>query len=259
MIQVRNYVEKLIGADDTTFNNILEQLSVQLSQNEPSPFSFFVQASIRNAVKPFVSDSLRDHKFQRLLDFGLTAIASESCKQVSDCLPSEINDIEVHIFPSVDGYGGGCTIAPGKILVCVKVDDLAPVRLQRNIAHEYSHGVRMTRKPQATEHGYGREVPYTVRDYVVFEGLAMMTSEVMYPAPIAPLELSEEAEESWWNTVDLDATGIGGYVEYINEKTYEIGRRIIRAYMQNNGVSISEAHTLNDEVLYWNSVYAKIK
>lgn len=259
MIRVFNYIEELIHVDSDTFAATLDRLSDELSTNQPYPFNFFAQASIRNAVKPFVIDNSRDEKMQQLVNVDLSSVGKACCERVSTLLPSSINDIEVHIFPAIERFGGGCTIAPGKILVCVKVDELAPVRLQRNIAHEYSHSVRMTIKPQATEHGYGEEVPYSVRDYLVFEGLAMLVSDILYPAPIPPIELSDEDEETWWRGANLDAVGVEGYVNHIDQRAYEIGSRIVRTYMQNQGVSIMEAHNLTDHELYWNSGYKKVK
>ncbi|GMA62961.1 DUF2268 domain-containing protein [Alicyclobacillus fastidiosus] len=258
MIKVFNYIAELIHVDDDTLANTLDGLSDELSKNQPYPFNFFVQASIRNAVKPFVSESTRDGRLQRLMNFDLKKVAEESCERVSTLLPSPIEDIEVHIFPAFD-RGGGCTIAPGKVFVSVKIDDLAPVIIQRNFAHEYSHSVRMTQKPQAAEHRYGEEIPYTVRDYLVFEGLAMVCSDILYPAQISPIELSEADEDAWWNEANLDAVGGEAYVNYIGQRAYEIGSRIIRAYMQNQGVSVLEAHYVTDRELYWNSGYNKIR
>ncbi len=254
-----NYIEELIHIDDVTFTATLDRISDDLSKNQPYPFNFFVQASIRNAVKPFATDASRDAKLQHLLNFDLAEVGRTSCERVSTLLPSRINDIQTHIFPAIEKFGGGCTIAPGKILVSVKIDELAPVRLQRNIAHEFSHGVRMTQKPQATEHGYGEVVPYTVRDYLIFEGLAMVLSDTLYPAPIPPYNVSDEDEKTWWNGADLDAVGPNGYIEYIGLKAYEIGSRIVRAYMQKHSMSILEAHYIPDEELFWNSGYKHIK
>ncbi len=258
MIQIFNYIEELINIDNDRFTNTLGRLSEELSKEQPYPFNFFVQASIRNTVKPFVSESARDKRLQRLVDHNLTKIAEESCERVSTLLPSPIKNIEVHIFPAFE-RGGGCTIAPGKIFVSVKIDELAPVRLQRNIAHEYSHSVRMTQKPQAAQHGYGAEVPYSVRDYLVFEGLAMVVSETLYPAPIPPVELSDADENAWWSGAKLDAVGSDGYINHIGERAYEIGSRIVRAYMQNRGMSIVALHYLTDHELYWNSGYEKVR
>lgn len=259
MILVLNHIEELVSIDDGRFNAILDEISHDLSKGHPYPFNFFAQASIRNAARPFVTDIERNGKLEQLLSLNLTEVGKESCERVSSLLSSPINDIEVHIVPAVDGFGGGCVIAPGKILICVKVDELAPVRLQRNIAHEFSHSVRMTQNPQATEHGYGKEIPYTVRDYLVYEGLAMINSEILYPAPIPPFELSELDENTWWNETNLDAVGVEGYVNHVGLRAYEIGSRIVRAYMQNHGVSITEAHYLTNDELYWKSGYRKIR
>ena len=259
MIQIFNYIEKLIHIDDVTFTATLDQISQDLSSNQPYPFNFFVQASIRNSVKPFATDASRDEKLQHLLNFDLAKVGRASCERVSTLLPSPINDIQTHIFPAIEKFGGGCTIAPGKILVSVKIDDLAPARLQRNVAHEFSHGVRMTQKPQATEHGYGEVVPYTVRDYLIFEGLAGVLCATLYPAPIPAYNVSDEEEEAWWNGANLEVVDSDGYIKYISLKAYEIGSRIVRAYMQKHSISIIEAHYVSDKELFWDSGYEHIK
>ena len=258
MIKVFNHIEELINIDNDTFTYTLDRLSEELSKNQPDPFDFFVQASIRNAVKPFVSESSRDERLQQLIELNLTEVAEGSCERVSTLLPSPIEDIEAYIFPAFD-RGGGCTVAPGKIFISVKIDEWAPVRLQRNIAHEYSHSVRMTQKPQATDHGYGEEMPYTVRDYLIFEGLAMVSSDILYPASLPPYELDDKDEDAWWNEANLDAVGSDGYINHIGLIAYEIGSRIVRTYMDNHGISIMQAHYLTDNELYWNSGYKKIR
>ena len=121
------------------------------------------------------------------------------------------------MVPAVDRAGGGCTIAPGKILVALRVDALARTRLARNIAHEYSHGVRMASRPQAAD-GYGEHVPYSVRDHLVFEGLASVLVETLYPAAMEDPEVSAEEELRWGAKADLDAKGTLAYVEHVGPR-----------------------------------------
>ena len=258
MIAVFNHIEELFQLSDDAFFDTLSRLSDQLGGDEPYPFKFFVQASIRNVVQPLLSDASRDERLKMLLGWNLTPVARESAQHVSTVLPAPIDTIEVHIFPAWD-RGGGCTIAPGKVFISVKIDELAPIRLQRNIAHEYSHSVRMTQKPQASEHGYGIAVPYTVRDYLIFEGLAGVTAEVSYPAPLPPPCLAEADEAAWWNAANLDAVGPAAYRDYIGDRASEIGQRIVRAYLQNHGTTVVQAHNLTDHELYWNSGYPCIR
>lgn len=245
--------------DDDTYIAILDRVSSELSNNQPSPFNWFVRAGIRNAAKPFATDSSRNGNLQRLIDFNLTDVGQTCFERVSSLLSAPISDLELHIVPAIDQFGGGCCIAPGKVLVAVKIDEFSPVRLQRNVAHEYSHSVRMTQKPQATEHGYGHEVRYTIRDYLIFEGLAMVLSDTLYPSPIQPHDVSDTEEEAWWNEVNIDAVGVKGYVDYIGLRAYEIGSRIVRAYLGNRDISVLQAHYLTDEELYWRSGYRDIK
>ena len=135
-----------------------------------------------------------------------------------------------------------------------------PWRLKRNIAHEYSHTVRMVQKPQATAHGFGEAIPYSMRDYLVFEGLAIVLSESLYAHPaFPPHEVSEESEAQFWATTDFDAVGMDAYMKYMTKQAYEIAAKIVRNYVAAHNISIIEAHSMSDEELFWNSGYPFIR
>lgn len=257
-VNVHNYISKLMYRDDMGYTNELEYLAEELSAEEPH--QWMIRGSIRNAALPFASDPKRDASFRKLADMDLTRLTLETVDQVTGRLPAPIDDITVHLFPAIDSKGGGCCYAPGKILLCIRCDELAPFRLKRNIAQEYSHTVRLIQKPQATEHGYGPAVPYTMRDYLAFEGLAMVLADSLYPHPaFPPSEVSEESEAAFWNRVDLDAEGMSAYRTYMSKRAYEIASTIVSAYLATHRISIIEAHSRTDEELYWQSGYPHIR
>ncbi|MEF3305690.1 DUF2268 domain-containing putative Zn-dependent protease [Paenibacillus sp. GYB003] len=226
--------------DEATLSKYLDELSEELSANEP--FRWMIQGSIKNAIKPFVKDPNRDQSFQKLIDIDITQMAYDTVNHVIRLLPSPVEDITVHIFPAIESKGGGACFAPGKILLCIRCDELAPWRLKRNIAHEYSHTVRMVQKPQATAHGFGEAIPYSMRDYLVFEGLAIVLSESLYAHPaFPPHEVSEESEAQFWATTDFDAVGMDAYMKYMTKQAYEIAAKIVRNYVAAHNISIIEA------------------
>jgi len=116
------------------------------------------------------------------------------------------------------------------------------------IAHEYSH----------TQRDFGQFQPETVRDYLIFEGLAMVLAETMVPKPIPyPWDdVTADQEADFWETVDLDARGLEAYTRYMRHDTaYETGSRIIRSYLDRHGMSIAEAHRLPTTELYLGGGY----
>lgn len=260
-IKIQNYIPELLKLNDTQFTEEMDNLIEELSVNEP--YKWMIKGCINNATKPFASDSYRDISFQKLVDFDLSKIAVETFEEVIELLPrTPIDEITCYIFPAILGKGGGCNFAPGKILLSIVVDDLAPIRLKRNVAHEYSHTVRSLQKPMETEFGYGEAVPYSMRDYLILEGLAMVLGgEVLYPHPDIPgIDVSAEREQKFWNNTDLDAIGMNNaYIKYMTLTAYEIGSRIVRSYLATNQISIFEAHHLSDRELYWNSGYPFIR
>ena len=235
----------------------LDNLSEELSENQP--FQWMIKGCINNVTKPFVRVSNRDELFQKLIDADLSKVAHETTRRMMDELPTQIDDINVYIFPSIKSGGGAC-FAPGNIISTIPCDELAPLYLKRNIAHEYSHTIRMIQKPQETAHGFGESVPYSMRDYLAFEGLAMVLSESLYPhEALTPYEVSFEDETKFWEATDLDVVGMSAYVKYMTMRAYEISSRIVKSYLHVNKVSIIEAHSKTDEEIYWKSDYPHIR
>jgi len=257
-IIVRNCITDLVHLDDHSFTKYLNDLTEELSANQP--YKWMIRGSINNASKPFASDPHRDKQFQKLLDLDLEKIAYEAFDQVTRLLPPPVDEILCHIVPAIESKGGGACYAPGKILLALRIDDLSPFRLRRNIAHEYSHTIRYIQKPIESDFGFGEAIPYSVRDFLIFEGLASVLPETLYPHIELPVpEVSSESEAAFWEKTKLDATGMDAYIEYMSMKAYEIGSRIVRKYLETHKISIVEAHYLSDEELFWNSGYPFIR
>jgi hypothetical protein len=257
-ITINNYIPELVGLNDIEYTNYLEELIHKLSFNQP--YKWMIKGSINNASKPFVSAPNRDKIFRKLLNYDLSNIATETFEQLNNLLPSTVEDISCHIIPAIESKGGGACYAPGKILLALRIDELSPVRLKRNIAHEYSHTIRTVQKPTESESGFGNAVPYSVRDYLIFEGLANVIPDILYPhQEFKPLEITAEQEINFWDQTNLDAFGMDAYIQYMGIRAYEIGARIIRSYLLTHEISIIEAHYKTDEDLYWNSGYKRIR
>ncbi|WP_199624841.1 DUF2268 domain-containing putative Zn-dependent protease [Paenibacillus alkalitolerans] len=257
-ITVNNYIPDLINLNDFDYTEYLNSLIEELSYDQPH--KWMIKGSIKNASIPFVSIQNRDQLFQRLIEFDLSHIAHETVKKVSALLPCSVGEVNLHIIPAIESKGGGACYSPGNILLAIRIDELSPVRLQRNIAHEYSHTVRLVQKPTETEFGFGEAVQYKVRDYLIFEGLANVFPELLFSHPnIHAPEVTEQQEVDFWNTVDLEAEGIEGYINNIGLRAYEIGSRIIRHYLNKHGTTIEKMHYSTDDELFWNSGYPYIK
>lgn len=255
VITVHNYIPKLMDADDATYIERLTQISRSLSLNRPEPFDMFVTSSIQHAAMALVKDSQRNVLLRQLNQLDLAQIGEDALSRLRELLPTPIAHLQLHILPAMASSAGGVSMAPGHILVCLRSDAWSTERLQRNVAHEYSHGVRQSQKPQLTEFGFGEAVPYTVRDFLVFEGLAMILADTLYPAPISPEPVSLGDEQEWWTKIDLDACGFEAYARYFGVQACEIGARIVRSYIRTHHRTVIAAHDATDHELYWNSCY----
>ena len=255
---IHDYTPELMNLSDEEYDHYLDELSGELSEGEP--FRWMIKGSIRNAVKPFGLNPHRDRLFQELIDHDLNRVVRDSLQNLTTLLPPPMNKFEVHILPAVDAKGGGASYAPGKILLCIQIDEFSPIRARRNTAHEYSHAIRMVQKPQDTKHGYGEAVPYSLRDYLVFEGLASVLPEVLYPHDaFQPVEITEARERDFWKSIDPEAIGMDAYIKYMTRVAYEIGAIIVRSYLKNENKTIIGAHSIDDEELYWKSGYPYIR
>lgn len=76
-------------------------------------------------------------------------------------------------------------------------------RLVRNIAHEYSHTLRMRHWPQEEGHGFGPARRYTIADFLVFEGLAENLVEQFHVHPAFPARtVADDVAQRFWEAVE---------------------------------------------------------
>ncbi|WP_127585624.1 hypothetical protein [Paenibacillus koleovorans] len=60
-----------------------------------------------------------------------------------------------------------------------------------------------------------------MRDYLAFEGLAMVLSETLFPHPdFPPDEVSEESEAQFWVTTDFDTIGMEAYMKFMKPEIH---------------------------------------
>ncbi len=257
---LRHHLLDLADLDDAAFARHVHKLGQELSRGLPSPFDRFVHLSLAHATLPLASVPRRRDWLGDVVARDLGRVGADAFEQDTALLPAPYRDPALHIVPAAPGSGGGLSMAPGVVLALVVPDELAEARLRRNVAHELSHGARQVRKPQLSQYGYGPQVSYTTRDYLMFEGLAEVLADTLYPAPIAPPMVTPEQEAAWWATVDLDAVGFGAYGQYCsNAVSGQIGARIVRAFLSRHGVDVVQAHAIDDEALYHQSGYPHLR
>lgn len=257
-IRIENHILQLVNTNEDAYTQYLDELMKKLSVNQP--FSWMIKGSINNASKAMISYPNRNELLQKLLEYDLTHTAHSAFTEITRQLPSPVEEVVCHILPAIDSKGGGACYAPGQILLMIRADELSPVRLKRNLAHEYSHTLRFVRKPLDVEFGFGDAVPYSIRDFLILEGLASVLAENLFPHPnISTPEVSEEQEADFWEKADLNAVGMDAYIKYMHQRAYEIGSRIVRSYLTTHSTSIIAAHKKSDEELYWESGYSFIR
>ena len=72
------------------------------------------------------------------------------------------------------------------------------------------------------------------------------------------LEKSKKFAEIFWER--LGGKYDARLTEYMgHDAAYETGARIVRAYLDQHGISIAEAHRLPNEELYWRSGYSRLR
>lgn len=261
-IRVHAHYTSLLAPGPMPYNDRLEALLTEHFGGEP--WEWLVRASARHSRQrpdgPPVEPLLR-----RLDALGLDRLAEEALARLATLLPPPTEAVHCHLLPTLGANMGGCSYAPGKMLMVLGDRDALDRRLLRNVAHEYSHTVRMARWPQDERHGFGPVRPYSVRAYLVFEGLADALADHLYPWDRSDERLPPELEPTYWAAVTphLDETGSNAYVAYVAGEMpglppgagYAAGARLVKRFLLRAGMDAVAAQHLPWEEIYFNSGY----
>lgn len=200
---------------------------------------------------------------------NMAELAHAQLARLLAAAPPPTGLVECHLFPCLHpDRRGGFNYAPGKMLIVMPLVDLWATRLIRNITHEYSHTLRMVRWPTDERHGYGPAYPYTVRDFLVFEGLAENLVEQFAADPAFPPPDVPAADETlFWDGFGrhLHLTGTEAYMVFQRAAPglpwrtgYDVGYRVVRSFLERCGLTALEAHRLPYEEIYRASAYPHI-
>lgn len=249
-IRVYNHIPALVGLDNTRFVEQVERLKVRLARS--NPVAILTRRTIGGATSGLETAIDRDVLLRQLLDRNPSRIARKVLVQLTDWLPPRAGRVTCHLVPNGGDRGSGNCFGAERLLVTVPCKGDAAAWMSFVIAHEYSH----------TQRGFRLADSDTVRDFLVFEGLAMVLAETIAPAigNVFRQDATDEQVASFWAEVDLEGRGLDGYMRQMaREGAYEAGARIVRAYLQRHDLSIVDAHYLQSEGLYWGSSYPLLR
>jgi hypothetical protein len=249
-VVLRDCIRAWKDLDDGAFAGEVEHLSEVLCQEQA--LAHLIRFIVNSGAKPLASDPERQSKLATLDREELPGKLRRGFERISSCLPPPLGLIRCHLLPAVGERGSGVCFAPDEIIVCVPVDGDASGWLLPTAIHEYSH----------TQRGFNEHAPVTIRDNLIFEGLAMLLPETIAPWPITWPQPPPEQEARFWETTDLEATSNDeeAHARYMqNEVAYAMGTRIVRSYLDRHRLSIVGAHRLSNEELYWNSGYPGLR
>lgn len=207
----------------------------------------------------------RDDEVQLALDrlavlgeLDVDGVVRSCLEHLCRLIPPSFSQLDCHIYPGIEtAQGGGATFGPGKLLIAVPISEDWAMRVRRNCAHEYSHAVRMAAFPAPWTARPTEVNPLTVRESLIFEGLAETLAQDLYPCPpLEPPPLTEDEAAAYWAfvTPHLDETGTEAYFRYIvAHRTpgvrvragYLAGTSIVRAFLIARGLTSSEAQLLS--------------
>jgi len=260
-IQVLAHYRTLQEAPD--YNGALEALLAEHFGGEP--WERLVRLSARHSfAQP--GRPAPEPLLQRLCASDLDRRAEDALRRLVALLPPPRGPVRCHVLPSLTAAMGGCSYAPGKMLIALADKDVLESRLLRNVAHEYSHSVRLALWPQDAAHGCGPAQPHSVRAYLVMEGLADALADHLYPWDRPDARLPEALEPAYWDAIapHLDETGSAAYVSWVvgempglpSGAGYAAGTRLVRSFLRASGTDAVAAQTLPWERVYWASAYA---
>ena len=250
-ISIHDHIRALVGLDDPAFTRAVDALTDDLCRGQP--LASVIRRRIDRALRPLAEDPDRQIALFKLSRYDVLIIARGTVDDLVALLPPPLGRISCHIIPSAGTRGSGSCFAPDGLLVAAPCDGAVLSWLPFVIAHEYSHTLRY----------FGEHAPDTVRDYLIFEGLAMVLAETLFPPSFVPYPWSEpspEPEAGFWAEVDPNARGDDACANYVSsDLAYTIGARIVRHYLRCHEISIVAAHRLPNGELYWESEYPMMR
>jgi hypothetical protein len=249
-IRVVNHIPSFVGIDDIAFAATEVHLKRRLSR--ANSVAALTRRTIGGALDGLRTAVDRDTLLTRVLDERPAQVAWDVLTQLTAWLPPADGRLVCHLVPNGGDRGSGNCFGADRLLATVPCrGDVAPW-IRFVIAHEYSHTQRGFRLPESE----------TVRDDLIFEGLAMVLAETIEPAIGQQFRDDTSAEEvaDFWAAVDLDAAGLDAYMHQMSRSgAYEAGAAVVRAYLRRHRASILDAHRLSNRELYWESGYPRLK
>jgi Predicted Zn-dependent protease (DUF2268) len=249
-VRVYNHISEFIGLDNGTFADQVERLQQRLARS--NPVAILTRRTLGEAMGRLETAPDRDVLLRYVLEQGAPKVALKTLLQLTRELPPVEDRITCHLVPNGGDRGSGNAFGADRLLAIVPCKGDVVSWLGFVIAHEYSH----------TQRGFRLADTDTVRDFLIFEGLAMVLGESVVPVIGRKFqdEATDEQVADFWDAVDAEAYGLDGYMEYMGrDGAYEAGARIVRAYLQRHAVSIVEAHHLKNDELYWGSGYTFLR
>ncbi len=249
-IRVHNHIPKFIGLDDDAFAGQVERLKRRLARS--NPVAMLTRRTIGGAMEALAMAPDRDELLLELLDQNPAGAARTMLLELTAILPPVDGYVTCHLAPNGGDRGSGNCFGSDRLLTTVPCKGEMEPWMRFVIAHEYSH----------TQRGIRLSDQDTVRDFLIFEGLAMVLAETYVPTIglMFREESSDEQVARFWADADLGARGLDGYMaEMGRDGAYEAGARVIRAYQQHHGTSIADAHRRENRELYWESGYPRLK
>lgn len=213
-----------------------------------------IRTAVRGSEPPEGIDTLAGLK--AIAESGMELVAHRELERLVALADPGTPGVECHLFPCLNPElrGGGLCYAPGKMLVQVPLIEHWPLRVVRNLTHEYSHTLRGRLWPSDERYGYGPAYRYRIRDFLVFEGLADNLVEESHPHPAfaAPRPDAGVIGRFWeavlphqdlehWDAYRVLMTPGPDFPRGIG---YAMGYTVVRRFLERTGMTALEAHRL---------------
>ncbi len=266
-IKVHTYTRQLLVPSGEGYQDRLKRLADEAFSAEPWGG---LAARTALAAGTTEDDASIPAMLEALSASSMDEVAGRELGRLVSLADPGVEVVECHLFPCLNQkHRGGFCYAPGKMLILIPLMELWEKRLRRNITHEYSHTVRMRRWPLDQRHGFGPAFRYTIREHLVFEGLAENLVEQFHADPDFPLAaVTTEEEARFWEAVqphfereNWDAYGVlmnpgAGLPSRVG---YTVGYHLVKRYLDRQGITALAAHQIPYDELYWRSGYPLLR